>query len=503
MPIFAMCSSEERDDFSANLYKFGLFYLSESLQKEFLMGIPLWQPEVILASREDQTTRNSKQVFVERLHSYRFPLLRQTEALEPIGQIVTQEDEVKMYLVCQEVAGWNIAQGEAFFEFSDVQFASGSGFVKMPYGFWSQREIGNKGMVKIVFELPERELAFFFFDFGFGTANYNEAVRSFPIPRLIAELGCLPASYLESMITKPLNLLLDRLGHLGHNHVTNPFLVEQFDKLVVEKPRVGTNADSVEVFGNFSSADQPERLSSTCRMGISRTQKAMPGISGMSFETNQRMIAGTSRFGRVVSYFGSLYFPAEDRQDGRIQIEDETRAWTGEDEHLFAQEVVDTDDAFQLFRGESSQELPQCGRLGKIFQTDQAPETTVVVKNLGIVNTPDSGDHTVNQRQYHFCGLIQAGLPLPGNIPLQEPPQIQFFAKPLKKQHTSEVRQACFSEGKSDISDAFGHLTISSLNGRFLSKRNYRVYHTSLSSKLQIFLCRNLAFLAFFQDESS
>jgi hypothetical protein len=61
------------------------------------------------------------------------------------------------------------------------------------------------------------------------------------------------------------------------------------------------------------------------------------------------------------------------------------------------------------------------------------------------------------------------------------------------------VRQPCFSEGKLDISDASGHLTITSLNGRFLSKRNYRAYHTSLSSDFQIFLCGNLAFLALIQ----
>jgi hypothetical protein len=72
----------------------------------------------------------------------------------------------------------------------------------------------------------------------------------------------------------------------------------------------------------------------------------------------------------------------------------------------------------------------------------------------------------------------------------------------LKKQHTGEVCQACFSEGKLDISDTFGHLTITSLNGRFVSKQNYMVYYTLVSSVFQIFFCKNLAFLALIQDYS-
>ncbi len=489
------------NDFSANLYKFGLFYFLESLQKEFLMGIALWQSQVILSSRKNQTARYSQQVFVKCLHSYRFPLFGQTKAFEPIGQVVTEEDEVEMYLICQEAAGWNIAQRESFFEFSDIQLASGSGFVKTPYCFWFQYEIGNNGMVKIVFEFPERELVFFFFALGFGTTNHNEAMRLLPIVWLVSKGRCLPTVFLESMITKALNLLLDRFGHFGYDYVTNLFLLERFEELVVEESRVGSYADTVEVFGNLLLADRPKCPSSSCRVSISWAQNPTPSIPAVSLETNQGMITGPSGFFGIVSYLGLFDFPAENRKNCRIQIEDETRAWFGKGKHLFAQEVVDTHDSFQFFRGNTFQEFPQGGRLGKIFQTQKAFETTVVLKNLGVVDALDSGDHTVNQRQYHFCGLIQAGLPLPWNIPLQETPQIQFSAKPLKKQHTGEVRQTCFPEGELDISDAFGHLTITSLNGRFLSERNYMTYYTFLSSVFQIFLGRNLAFLALIQDD--
>ncbi len=501
MPIFVMCASEQVNNFLTNLYKFGFFYLFESLQKESLMGILLWQSEVILASREDQATRHSEQAFVECFHSYRFPLLWQTETFEPIGQIVSQENQMKMNLIGQKTVGRNIAQRKSFFEFSDIQFASGSGLVKMPYPFRTQRKIGNKCMVKVIFEFPECKLIFFFFDFWLGPADYDETVRSFPIPRLIGKLSRLPTTFSEGMVTKILNLFLNRHSHFGYDYVTSPFLVERLDKLVVVESRIGSDTNAVEVFGDLLATSRPKCPSSSCWMGISWTQDATPSIPAVSFEANQGLVTGSSGLFGIVSHPGLFDFPTKHRKNSRIQIENKACARFGKDEHLFAQEVVDTDNAFQFFWGDAFQKFPQGGRLGEIFQTQDTPEAAVVVKNLGIVNPPDSGDHAVNKRQYHFCGLIQAGLPLPRNISLQKAPQIQFSAKSLKKQHTSEVRQPCFPEGKPDISDTFGHLTISSLNGRFLSKRNYRVYHTSSSSKLQTFLCKNLAFLAFFQDK--
>jgi len=192
-PIFVMSSTMAINKFSTNLCNFELVYSFEGLIKEFLMGIPLRQLELISSSSVNQTSRQGKQISAQSMQSSRVPLLWQTETFEPVDQIVSQQNQMKMNLIGQETVGRNIAQGEAFFEFSDIQFASGPGFVKMPYVFRFEGKIGNKGMVKVILEFPECELTFFFLGFWFGAAHYDEAMRSLPIVRLVSKLSRLPA----------------------------------------------------------------------------------------------------------------------------------------------------------------------------------------------------------------------------------------------------------------------------------------------------------------------
>jgi len=405
---------------------------------------------------------------------------------------------MEMNPIGQETVGRDIAQRKAFFEFPDIQFASGSGLVEMPYAFWTQWKIGNKGVVKVILEFPERELIVFFF--GFGTADYDETMRPLPVVRLVSKPGYLPSVFPESMIAKALNLFLNGFGHFGNNYVTNLFLVERLDEFVVEEPRVGTNSDSVEVFGNLLSAGRPKRLSSACRMGISRTQEAMPGIAGMAFETNQGMITGTSRFGGVVSNLGSFDFPAKERQDSRIQIEDETAGRMRQAPDLPAQQIVNPDNSFQFQRIDALEEFSQGGRLGEILQSQQSLKTTVVMKNSRIGNTSHTSHHRINNRQNQLGRMVIATSVLPMDMSLEEPFQIQFSTKLVEKEHSAKVSKRWILEEKLEFSNTFSHLTDSVLIGRFLSYLFYEGYYTSFSSEIPILLSQKHKLLPFFQD---
>ena len=498
--IFSLVSTRPKMNLSTNLRNFDMFYSAEGLIKEFLMGVPLWQLELISSSSVNQTCRQGEQIPAQSMQSNRAPFLRQAQALEPVDQIVAQKNEMKMNLIGQETVGRDTPQRKALFELSDVQFASGPGLVKMPYVFRTQQKIGNEGMVKVILEFPERELVVFFLGFWFGAAHYDKSMRSVPVVRLISKPSHLPTIFPEGMITQVLNLFLNRLGHLGHDCVANTFLVERIDKLVVVKPRIGTDTDSVEVFGNLSSAVRPELLNSACRMGIPRTQEAAPGIPGMPFETNQRMITGTPRLGGIVSNFGSFYAPAKDRQDCRIQIEDEAAGRMRQVVDFPAQQVVHTDNTLQLRQTYPLQEFSQSRRLREILQPQQLLETTIVLDRPGIENTPHSCHHRINHTLQEFYGMIPAVSAAPQDIGLEEPLQLQFSTKPLKNNHSSEVSQTLILEGKCNISYPFGHPAQILLLVRLLQYMSDRDNYNVSSSVMLIFLIVNCGYSPFFQD---
>ncbi len=444
---------------STNLYNFELVYSFEGLIKEFLMGIPLRQLELISSSGVDQASRQGKQISAQSMQGGRVPFLRQAQPFEPVDQIVSQQNQMKMDLIGQKTVGGNVAKRKTFFEFSDVQFAAGSGFVKMPHVFRTQQKIGNEGMVKVILEFPESELIVLFLGFWFGSAHYNKSMRPLPIVRLVSKLSCLPASLSEGAVTKVLSSFLNRLGHFGHDRVTSLFLVEWFDEFVVEESRVGANPDAIEVFGNSLSAGRPERLGSSCRMSIPWAQKPMPGISRMCLEANQRVIAGASRLLRVVADLGSSDIPAEDRQDCRIQIEDKTAGRMRPVQDFSAQQVVRTDNALRLRQTDSLQEFSQGGRLGKLLQSQQFLETAVVLDRPGVEDTAHSCDHRINHALQEFDRMIDTASSLPAGMSLQDPFEIQFSTKPLKKRHTAEMREGGILEGEYDFSDTFSHYT--------------------------------------------
>ena len=484
---------------STNLCNFEMFYFAEGLIKEFLMGIPLWQLELIFSSSVNQTSRQSKQISAQSMQSSRAPLLRQAQPFEPVDQVVAQENQMKMNLIGQKTVGRNVAQRKAFFEFPDIQFASGAGFVKMPYVFRTQRKIGNEGMVKVILEFPERELIVFFLRFRFGAAHYDKPMWSVPVARLISKPSCLPTAFSEGMITKGLNLFLNRLGHLGHDCVTNLFLVERLDKFVVVKPRVGANSDTVEVFGNLPSAVRPERLSSACRMSVAGTQDAAPGIPGMPFEANQGLVAGTSGFDRVVSYFGSFYSPAKEWQDSRIQIEDETAGRMREIPDMPVQQIVHTDNTLQLRQTDSLQEFSQGRGLGEFFQPQQFLKTTIVLNRPGVEDTAHSRNHRINHTLEKFYGMIPAVSAIPQNIGLKEPLQLQLSTKPLKNNHSSEVGQGLILEGERNISYSFWHPAQILLIVRFLQCMSGGDDYSASSSIIITFLIVNYGDSPFFQ----
>ena len=500
MPIFLMFSSEQVNKFSTNLCNFGLFYFLDSLIEELLVDITRRQFELISVSRINQSGRQDQQFSAQSLQGSVTPLFWQTKSFEPVDQIVTQEYQMKVDLIGQETVGRYIAQGKAFFEFPDIQFASGSGLVEMPYVFRAQRKIGNEGMIKVILEFPERKLILFFLRLWFGAAHYDELVWLLPVVRLVSKPGYLPPVFPEGMIAKALNLFLNRLGHLGYYHVTSPFLVERFDKLVVVESGIGSDTDTVDIFGNLAFDNRPEFLGSGNWMDIPWTQHTMPGISGMSLEANQRMVAGAPGLGGIVSNLDSFDFPAKHWQDGGIQIEDETAGCVWQIPDFLMQEVVNLDDIFQFPNSQAFQEFPQGRRPGEILESQQTLKAVVVMKNSSAGNTFHASYHSIKNSQNQVGWMVEGPSSFPVSIPLQDMFEIQFSTESLKKEHSAVVGQSRILEEKIDISDTFSHLTNMHLQGAYLAEHIDWLDYNSFSSEIPILLSQKHKFLAFFQD---
>lgn len=126
----------DTNNFSTKRYKlrdFELLDFRKNRLKEYFVWVSFGQSELIFSARVDQTAGDNQEVCTNGLEGSRVPSLWQRETLEPVNQIVDQKNQMKVCLIGKKTIGRNFAQRKAFFEFSDIQFAVGSGFVKNPH----------------------------------------------------------------------------------------------------------------------------------------------------------------------------------------------------------------------------------------------------------------------------------------------------------------------------------------------------------------------------------
>jgi hypothetical protein len=178
----------------------------------------------------------------------------------------------------------------------------------------------------------------------------------------------------------------------------------------------------------------------------------------MSFETDQRIVAGSSRLSGIVANLGLFYLPAKDWQDSRIQIEDKTAGYVWQIPDSLMQEVVNPDDFFQLPSIQTFQEFPQRSRIGEIFESQQTLEPIVVMENSGAGDTFHTSYHGIKNSQDQVGWMVDGLSSSPMNIAFEDTFEIQFSTKPLEEEHSAMVGKRGILEEKIDISDTFSHL---------------------------------------------
>ena len=174
---------------------------------------------------------------------------RQTDSLEPVDEIVGEQQEMEMELVGLETVGWNLGQSVTFFQLPDNDLDRCPGPIKIPNLFCSERKIGDKDLIAVTLQSEKRQL--FGVLLGERATDDYKTMRLLPPERFVKELGCSPV-LLEPAITKSSYFVSDRMSHLGDDDIANPLLIQGLDQFVIEETRIGSYSDPIDARGNFS-----------------------------------------------------------------------------------------------------------------------------------------------------------------------------------------------------------------------------------------------------------
>ena len=122
----------------------------------------------------DELGRHQQSLLAQSLESGVLKLLRQAEALEPIDQIVAEQQQVKVGFVGEEVMTGDTAECVISLELANDQFDTGAVVVAAPEVERLQRQIGDQDLVVVAAELEQCQLLGRLF--GLWAANDYEAI---------------------------------------------------------------------------------------------------------------------------------------------------------------------------------------------------------------------------------------------------------------------------------------------------------------------------------------
>lgn len=175
---------------------------------------------------------------------------------------------MEIELIGLETVGRNLGQSITFFELPDSDFDGCPGSIKIPNLFGSEREIGDKDLITVTLQSEKSQLFGVFL--GEGAADDYKTMRLLPPERFVEKLGGSPV-LLEPVITKIPYFVFDRVCHLGYDGIANAFLIQRFDKFVIEKTGIGSYSNPIDTRGDLSETFFEEFWSTRRGINVSRS----------------------------------------------------------------------------------------------------------------------------------------------------------------------------------------------------------------------------------------
>ncbi len=244
---------------------------------------------------------------------------RQAEPLEPVHQVVGQQEQMEVGFVGQVVARGDVAQGVVAFELLDDQLDGSAMVVEAPEVEWLQGQIGDENLVMIAPELKQSQL--FAGILRLRPSDHYETRRMWPTVSLVVKPSCLDAPA-EAAVAQTAQSPLDRRSKPCHDDVACALLLHPVDQLVIEKPFVGAQNHAPDTARGFGKAGLDALQRAARRAHIPGSQLAMPEVPGLGFETQQRVVGTAPRLAGVVADARPFLFAVE-HQNRRVQIEEQ------------------------------------------------------------------------------------------------------------------------------------------------------------------------------------
>lgn len=221
-----------------------------------------------------------------------------TQSFEPMDQVVREQQELEKGHVGHPVFRGDLAQGIIVEEFAAIFLDGGSLGVELPDPPGMSLQVGAQDMVRIGSVLEQCELLSLDRIFGNGASHHHEAMRDFPVHRLVSKLSHLPAVAELVEPTLPASGFFDGGICPGHNHIPTMEPIEKLDDSSAEESRIGPNTDSrpAYLFGDFGQTTREERHCPDTAGGIAWSQAPVPELLEMRLEAQQGMVGASPRF---------------------------------------------------------------------------------------------------------------------------------------------------------------------------------------------------------------
>ena len=349
-----------------------------------------------------QLSRHEQDLMAQRLERGILELGRQTEPLEPVDEVVGQQEQMEVRLVREKVPSRDGAKRIVPFELLDEQLDARPIVVEAPEVQRLRWQIRDQNLVVILAQFEERQLLAWFF--GLGSADDDEAVKMGPPNGLVAELGHLDAAA-GTHVPQMRQLAFDRACQAGDDHEPGPLCFEPLDQRAVVKPFVRADNRQPDPWGPLRETCRQQVERPTGGMGIARPQLAVPEVLAPTLETEQRVIRRPPALDRVVADPCSLLLPVDD-QNRRVDVEDEPprRVWSRRQAE--EETIVKAPQFGERGGGNPQQESTQCGRVGIAAQPGQILKDTVLPEQARAFDPLEAKDDRVQEREQHLANTV-------------------------------------------------------------------------------------------------
>ena len=401
-----------------------------------------------------------------------------------MNDVVSQKKDLKEGHIGNPILRGDLAQGIIVEELSDILLDSSPLGIELPDSIGMSLHVGHQDMVGIFSIFEEGQLLGLYRVFGNRASDYDKTMRGFPAKRLISKLSDFPAVAELFETTSP-GPRFDGSILPGHNSIATSDGIEELDDASAKESRIGPNANSASgnIWGSLGQTTFEKWHCAGTGCGIPRPQAAMPELLEMGLEAQEGMIRASAPFLGVVADFGKLGLPI-DRENHRVQIEDQCGSGFGYSKQPGAKLVVQGNELADGLGGKPLEESPQCRLIWKPGESQQGEENSIVLQDLCLVDTPEACHDGVEESDDQIGGEI-IGVALRNlNGSLNQPTKSELVAKTLKDYHSAEVSETGIFECETQYFQAFGHdtelkfrkiysLTQTVQNGRFVSEENY------------------------------